>query len=258
MPKLVNAFLCVFLSVLSERMIAGPKSVVIAADAWCPYNCDDTSREPGFMVDFAREILSAAGYQVTYKNKPWSEALAAVQSGRLDAIIGASAGEARELVLAGEPLGENKTCFYTRVEDPYRYLPGVALTGRRLGVASGYLYGDLVDQYVHEHRSNYNLVQIVTGDKPLLQNIRKLKERRIDTLIENLLVMEFSMRKYRVDGIRLAGCDAPTSLHIAFSPKRDDAGKLADMMNQGIRNLRQTGKMAEILARYGLKDWKAK
>ena len=108
----------VFIAVVysfSISALAAPKTVVIAADSWCPYNCDQTSRDPGFMVAIARDILSAAGYKVTYTNLPWTEAMNEVLSGRLDAIIGASVGEARNFKLAGEPLGENKTCFYTRM-----------------------------------------------------------------------------------------------------------------------------------------------
>ena len=253
----VPAFVFIaFVYSFSISALAAPKTVAIAADSWCPYNCDQTSRDPGFMVAIARDILSAAGYKVTYTNLPWTEAMNEVLSGRLDAIIGASVGEARNFKLAGEPLGENKTCFYTRMEDPFLFKPGATLTGRRLGVASGYLYGDDIDHYIKENRDDYNLVQIVTGDKPLLQNIRKLKERRIDTLIENRLVMEFSIRKYRVDGFRLAGCEDPTSLHIAFSPKRDDAGRLAEVINSGIREFRKNGRLAAILASYGVPDWK--
>jgi polar amino acid transport system substrate-binding protein len=43
---------------------------------------------------------------------------------------------------------------------------------------------------------------------------------------------------------------------MAFSPKRADAGRLKDIMSRGIRELKKTGRMREILERYGLTDWK--
>ena len=67
--------------------------------------------------------------------------------------------------------------------------------------------------------------------------------------------MDFSMAKYRVEGLRLAGCERPTSLYIAFSPKREDHGRLAEAMNVGVRTMRKNGRLATILARYGLTDW---
>ena len=246
----------VALSLCPSRSFAGNKTITVAADAWCPYNCDERSREPGFMIDITKEILGAAGYTVNYKNQSWASAMTDVASGKVDAVVGAGEAEARRLVLAAEPLGENKTCYYTRSDDLFNFKVGRPLSKRRIGVISGYLYGDPLDQYVAANRANYNLVQIVTGDKPLLQNIRKLKARRIDTLVENMLVMEFSKSKYNVEDIRLAGCEGPLPLYIAFSPRREDAGHLAELMNEGIRNLRKKGRINEIMVRYGLRDWK--
>lgn len=232
------------------------KTIVIVGDTWCPYNCDQSSRDAGFMVDVAKDILTANGYEVAYVNMPWVEALQSTLSGQMDAVIGASPKEAKEMVLAGEPLGQNKTCLYTRMDDPYRYRPGSSLSGRRLGVSSGYLYGDGLDQYIDANRSEYNLVQFAGGTNPLLINYRKLTDRRIDTVVENFLVMDFSIRKYRLAGVRLAGCDEPNSLHIAFSPKRSDAGRLAETMNDGVRAMRRSGRFKEILMKYNTTDWK--
>lgn len=240
---------------LAPPIFAANKTVLISADAWCPYNCDDSSQEPGFMIDLAREILGQSGYTVVYRNQAWKTAMADVASGKIDAVVGAGAIEAKDLTLAGVPLGENQTCFYTRMDDLFQYKPGMSLVSRRVGVISGYLYEDSLDQYLLKNRADYNIVQVATGDKPLLQNIRKLKARRIDTLVENMVVMDFSIAKYRVDGIRLAGCEVPRPLFIAFSPKREDSHRLADAMNEGMRVLRKNGRLSTILARYGLTDW---
>ncbi len=247
---------CLIVLLLAGTATAQAGKIVVAADAWCPYNCDEKSLYQGFMIEVTREILGAAGYSVQYVNQSWADSLADVTAGRRDAVVGASVEEARRLVLAAEPLGENKTCFYTRQDDPFQYRPDVLLKSRRMGLTYGYLYGDAIDRYVADHRQDSNLVQLVTGDKPLLRNIQKLKARRVDTIAENPMVMDFSVRKYQIDGLRLAGCDEPTTLHIAFAPGRADASRLADLMNQGIRSLRKSGRMHEILNRYGVKDWK--
>ena len=103
---------------------------------------------------------------------------------------------------------------------------------------------------------NFNLLQLATGERPLLLNVKKLRELRVDTVIENVHVMDYSLRKYRITGVRLAGCDASTPIYMAISPAREDAAKIASSMAQGIRKLRKTGRMREILAKYGLSDWK--
>jgi polar amino acid transport system substrate-binding protein len=240
----------------SGTFSSNKNQIVIAADQWCPYNCDDQSRYQGFMIDVTREVLGAGGYTVIYVNQSWADALADVSSGRRDAVVGASVEEARGLRLAAEPLGSNQTCFYTRPDDPFQYRSGMSLHARRVGLTYGYLYGDIIDSYVTEHRHDSSLVQLVTGRKPLLLNLEKLRARRVDTIIENAMVMEFSLRKYQWGELRRAGCDEPSTLHIAFSPARADAGRLAELMNQGIRALRKSGRMQDILSRYGVQDWK--
>lgn len=232
------------------------KNLVIVADEWCPFNCARESLDQGFMIDMAREILAAESYTVEYRTQAWTNALDNAAKGKVDAIVGASRDEAAGLVIVEEPLGENKNCFYTAIDDPFVYRGVASLANRRLAVAAGYLYGQPLDSYIDKQRANYNLLQLATGDHPLLQNIRKLKARRVDTVIENSHVMDYSLRKYRISGIRLAGCDAATPLFMALSRNREDTGKLASVLAKGIRKMRRDGKMRELLARYGLNDWK--
>jgi polar amino acid transport system substrate-binding protein len=246
----------VVLSAFSSVAMAADKSIVVVADEWCPFNCSDESLDQGFMIDMAREILSAERYAVKYRTEAWTDAINAVKAGTFDAIVGTSRDEAKGMVLVEEPLGENKNCFYTRLDDPFVYQATGNLRTRRLAVAAGYLYGHPLDDYIHASRVNFNLLQLATGERPLLVNVKKLRARRVDTVIENVYVMDYSLRKYRITGVRMAGCDAATPIYMAISPTREDAAKIASSMAQGIRKLRKSGRMREILAKYGLSDWK--
>ncbi len=256
------AFLFIFLAIihfdqaLAKSDNGATKTLTIAADTWCPYNCDPSSDDKGFMVEIVRDALAANDYQMNYQTMPWTDALMATISGQVDGVIGAAPSEAKGLILAGEPVGQNMTCLYTRADDPYRFQSGSSLRGRRIGAATGYLYGGVIDQYIDANRADYNLVQLTGGSKPLLENYRKLTDRRVDTLVENYLVMEFSIKKYRFKSVRVAGCDEPGFLHVAFSPRRPDAGRLAEFINGGIRDLRRSGSLQEILSRYKVSDWK--
>lgn len=236
--------------------LSAEKPLAIVADEWCPFNCSKESLDQGFVIDMARDILASERYAVTYDTLTWMNAVDGVREGRFDAIVGASRDEAKGLVLVEEPLGENKNCFYTRIDDPFIYRAKTNLTTRRLAVVSGYLYGPVLDDYIASKRSNFRLVQIATGAHPLLTNIKKLQARRIDTLVENMHVMDYSLKKYRLSGIRLAGCEESSPIYMAISPKRQDSEKIASSLAEGIRKLRKSGKLREILARYGLSDWK--
>jgi polar amino acid transport system substrate-binding protein len=255
-PRVIFAASAAFFCAVTPNASAESRKIVIVADDWCPFNCGDSSRFQGFMIDAMREAFAKSNYQVEYKNLPWADAINSVANGKNDAIVGASLDEAKDLVAAIEPIGENKTCFYTRGDDPFRYNSYQDLLKRRLGVIHGYLYGTALDSYIVRNRHDSNVVQIVSGDKPLLKNIQRLSGRRVDTIVENMAVMNYSTQKFLITGIRLAGCDEPSTLHIAFSPKRPDSQKLADIASQEIKALRKSGRLQDILARYGLKDWK--
>ena len=244
------------LVLLAASSAATARTLVISADVWCPYNCEAISKDRGFMVDAAAEILEKQGYTIEYHTNAWTRAVQDVTEGRIDAVVGASAPEAKDLIIADEPLAMNKTCFFTRGDDKFTYKGVPSLDSIRIGVISGYQYGGEIDNYIRQNRANYQKVQFVSGDKPLLQNIHKLDGHRIDALVENDMVMEFSSRKFRVKGLRNGGCDKPGPLFIAFSPKIPDARRLAEFINAGLPEMRRSGRFGQILERYGVRDWR--
>lgn len=238
--------------VLAEGSPAAPSVISVVADTWCPYNCDDGSRQQGFVVDILREVFAAHGYILKYRTVPWTNALDDVKSGKSDAILGVSLEEARSLVVSRDPIAENQTCFYTRDDDPFRFQTAKSLSTRKIGVTNGYLYGGDLDEYIAKFRTDYSRVQIASGDRPLVLNIRKLLARRVDTIIENKWVMEYSSAKFKITGIRLAGCEAPSPLYLAFSPHRSDVATLVDVLAKGLRQASIKGKLAKSMQNYGI------
>ncbi|MCX6119251.1 MAG: transporter substrate-binding domain-containing protein, partial [Proteobacteria bacterium] len=101
----------------------------------------------------------------------------------------------------------------------------------------------------------FSKVQVVTGDKALLQNVKKLQSGRIDALVENEMVMNFSLRKYHIAGLESIGCEPETPLFVAFSPKKDSSQKIVKLIDEGLAEMRKSGRFAKILERYGAKDW---
>ena len=49
-------------------------------------------------------------------------------------------------------------------------------------------------------------------------------------------------------------CELP--VYIGFSPARPESKRYAEMFTQGVRDLRRRMKLAEILKKYGVSDWK--
>ena len=72
--------------------------VVIAADPWCPHNCEAGSEHEGYMIDIAREAFGLAGIDVEYVNMSWARALQQARDGYIDAVVGALPGDAPDFV----------------------------------------------------------------------------------------------------------------------------------------------------------------
>ena len=126
----------------------------------------------------------------------------------------------------------------------------------RLGAIAGYAYSPKVDEYIEK---NYRLpaVQLVAGENSLEQNIRKLLAKRIDALVASNVVIDSKMKQLNITGkLRFAGAIEPSELmYIACSPKKSSSVKYIKLFSDGIVELRESGELARILNKYGVKDW---
>ncbi|QTA83556.1 Uncharacterized protein dnl_59690 [Desulfonema limicola] len=60
-----------------------------------------------------------------------------------------------------------------------------------------------------------------------------------------------------LDKIECAGYGSEVSfIYIAFSPVNPESSKYARILSQGIIELREKGRLQQILGKYHLKDWK--
>ncbi len=55
--------------------------------------------------------------------------------------------------------------------------------------------------------------------------------------------------------LEIAGTLGILKNYIGFSPKHPNAKTLINMYDQGIKKLRESGQLNQILSRYGVEDW---
>ena len=68
--------------------------------------------------------------------------------------------------------------------------------------------------------------------------------------------MHISDRLDIADQFKLAGkVNEPKKTFIAFSPELDSSHDYAHILSKGMNDLRLSGDLAKILAKYGLRDW---
>ncbi len=92
------AFFFIFMVFVTSALHAQTKPVIItiAADSWCPINCTKPEKKLGVGIDLAKSIFEPLGYTIQYEVMGWSDALAKVRRGEVDAVVGASKFDASQ------------------------------------------------------------------------------------------------------------------------------------------------------------------
>ena len=126
-----------------------------------------------------------------------------------------------------------------------------------IGLAAGYVFGGTAGTYLKQHLADRARVQVVSGDDALALNLRKLQAGRIDLVVDDANVLAHLLREHGPDsGAKLALTVDAAPVYVAFSPALADAQTLCQTLDASMRRMRASGRLAQILARYGLRDWK--
>lgn len=250
-------FMSMIVSVLGcyGRAVAQEDRIVrVAADPWCPYNCEPGDPHPGFMVEVGREAFAAAGYELRYEIMAWSRALRESELGHIDAAIGATRANAPRHIVGRMMLGNDETTLFMRKGRVFEYSGAQSLIGLRLGVIKDYSYDDNgdIDAYIAENHSNLDRIIVVSSDNNLDLLFRMLMAGRIDAFLENRYVGSYKASALQLrDRVALVSTGATDFVSYAFSPNARGE-HLSSIFDEGVEALRKSGRFADILSRYGL------
>ncbi|QFU22981.1 transporter substrate-binding domain-containing protein [Shewanella eurypsychrophilus] len=243
------------LSLLLFSFLANSATVSIRSDEWFPMNAAPGATPAGYMIDFANEIFTAAGHQIEYKMMPWERAVDQVREGNFDCVIGAYTDDAPDFIFPKESWGTDVSSFYVKAGDSWRFDGDASLKGKKIGIISGYSYGDKIDSLIESKHASF---KAATGNDALEKNFKKLNAGRLDIVIESQAVGAAKVSEMGLsENIVSGGEDGnPTPLFIACSPNKASSQEYIDIVDKGTKQLRESGKLQQILSVYGLSDWK--
>lgn len=241
-------------------------TIVLVADAWCPYNCSPDSDHPGFMVEIAQRVFAEAGHQVVYLVEPWKRALLSVQLGHYQGIIGITPKmleeSAQPLQVPQHEQARMRVAYFTLADSQWRYSGPQSLASERLGLIAGYSYVQIQD-YIDANQGTER-IQYAHGEDALQTNLRKLLHGRVSVVrSDEQAFLHAAQQMGQTDSFRDAGgenLDArDRQLYIAFAPAQvcPACANYAQTLSEGMTHLRQNGELKKILARYGLHDWQS-
>lgn len=257
MQKILKSLMiCFFLaSLVSTESTAA--AITIRADYWPPFNGDPENVKTGYMIEVLREIFVPLGQTIDYRMLSWDESLEAVRKGTFNAVVGANRDDAPDFVYPAEPLGLSGTGFFVKSGNPWKYEGIESLRKVRLGVIEAYSYNDELDAYIKTNRKSAQIVES-SGDTALAALIKMLQTGQVDVVVEDPNVMMFNLMDMKVPAgeVIARGMTAEKEeLFVAFSPALPASKAYARQFDEGIRKLRNNGKLRQILSRYGLSDW---
>ena len=237
--------------------VAAAATITLRADSWPPYNDEPNSAKPGYLIEIAELVFAAKGHKIDYQLMPWTRCLDSVRQGTYDAAVGTDKSESPDFVFSDEGLGYNASGFFVKKGNNWKYSGIDSLKQVRLGIIDGYGYFDQLTDYIND-KANAKKLFAATGDDALPKLLKMLAAGRIDAIVENLNVMNLAIEEGGYKGAIVSAGDVEekTMLYLGFSPAKESSKEYARILSDGIQELRQSGKLQEILSRYGLDDWK--
>jgi len=227
--------------------------ITIVADEWCPYNCVPGSDKPGYVVEIATLVFARKGHHVVYKTESWNRTLIGVRKGVYNGAIAATTEELPEGVFPENNLGFYGNYFVVRADSDWRYESLSSLSNVKLGVIKDYNYGENINSYIQRSP----LVFVKSGTDAVKKNLGDLYRGIIDVYLEDHNVANYEAKQLRFEKkLKLAGSEGePIALYIGFTPQARNSLQYAQILSEGISEIRSSGELEAILAEYGLNDW---
>lgn len=249
-----------FLLILFSYFLFAPLSVadniILAADRWCPYNCEPNTEHPGVLIEIAKYAFEKEGHTVEYVILPWLRAVQEARKGMIDGVVGAVKNETPDFVFPEKEQLQDKSCFYVTNDSSWAFQGVDSFATAKLGVISGYTYSEEIDHYIKENKNGYNVTEI-SGPEHLTDRLVKLLLlNRVDVIIKSSVIQGYYLKQHnQVNKVKKAGClELVDKIYIAFSPNKESSKQYAQILSKGIEQLKRSGKLQQILANYGIEQ----
>ncbi|RDH43750.1 substrate-binding periplasmic protein [Zooshikella ganghwensis] len=254
MKLIQQAIIMLTLSTLIQ--VSHADTITIRADKWFPINGEPKDEKPGYMIEIANAIMSEHGHQIDYKMMPWQRSLLEVKQGNYDCLVGVSKSEAPDFIYPTESWGKVGSTFYVKKGNTWTFKGIDSLENQRLGVIGGYDYSDDLDAYI-ENKQSSPMVKVISSNNALEKNLRKLVAGRITVTVGADLVVKSKLNELGLsnDVVEAGLLLEPEDIYIACSPAKNVSQNYVQLFSDGIKKLRETGKLKTILDKYGLDDW---
>jgi polar amino acid transport system substrate-binding protein len=230
------------------------KTLVLAADYWCPYNCMPDDKNPGYLIELVKRALYIYGVDIEYRMMPWNVALMKMEDGEIDGLIGISDTRGKDLVTTGLPLEKSVTSTFSRADTEWVYDGLDSLRGKKISIIMDYAIDESISHYVSiNYPKDPGAFIIEDGDLAVIEAINDLIEGKSDVYIEDRRVVKHYLKengkeKDVRDSGKVDNVDLP--IYVAFSKKIPNIKEYIKNLEEGIASLKATGEYEELRDKY--------
>jgi len=231
----------------AEHCQAATESItLIGEDDWYPYAGLQNGKLQGLAVDLIAAAYAAVNLKVEFQAAPYARCLMLVETGQalgcFDSLKDSNLSQ--RFLFHQVPVFEAEIGIYAPADSNASGLRAEDLRGQRLGLTHGYTYTDAIDRDP----------SILREEAPTdLSNLRKLLLRRSDYSLVYSRVVDYLQRRYAHEfrgKLKKVGTLTIDKLYVSFSKKRPESQRQADLLDQGLRLLKQDGSYDKIIQRW--------
>lgn len=191
----------------------------------------------GVMVDIAEALGKKIGYKIRVDATDWEEAQKKVLSGEADALLQINPNPGREKLydFSNEVLKSEFSIFIKSADNDIKTIND--LKNANVGVESG--------GYPYLLLKKYNLINIVIIPSWRM-GFQMIKSGEIDAVVVDRWIGEYELAQSKVKGIQVI--DEPIETQYSRIAVKKGNEELLDLINAGLKELKDDGTMADILS----------
>lgn len=222
-------------------------TLMLGGEAAPPYAIEGGGGS-GLHLALCRAALGSLGLSMQWQAMPWRRALADLESGQLDGVVGATRGHLNErealMAFPDEPLSWTHNVFVSLRSRPLHFDGLFTLRGLRIAVLAGYQYRPdfMAAAYFQRQPAAHHA-----------QSLRMLLAGRVDAALVEVATARTLIRKLGLgDKLQLdATAIAPGRLYLGLSRQRGQA-RWAEPVSAALRAFKRGPAFAALLAQVGL------
>lgn len=212
--------------------------------AYPPWTWAEKGEVKGFEIELFEYIGELKGFKIEFVDIPWSTIISALSKGKIDMLVGGLSFSCKRAQIIDFTLPYRKTVYppVVRSDSDLNIVTALSM-GHTLGAQAGsnqyrWCKEELVDKGVDVKLVGYETVEL---------GIKEIESGRIDAFISSATTARGFIKAGRK--IKMVGL-IDLVAYGAFGVTPGDPHKLLPKINDGIKKAYESGKWAELVAKY--------